>query len=124
MSFFTVINCMDGRVQLPVINYIMENYGVEYVDSITEPGPIRLLSIQADGGKIESMLDKVRISLNVHNSKGLALVGHYDCAGNPANKEEQLKQLEESRALLRQHFDSVPTVLLWVDENWQVHRVG
>ena len=39
MSFYTTINCMDGRVQLPVISYLMERFGVQYVDAITGPGP-------------------------------------------------------------------------------------
>ena len=39
MSFCTVVNCMDGRVQLPVIRYLQERFEVPYVDSITEVGP-------------------------------------------------------------------------------------
>ena len=31
MSFYTTINCMDGRVQFPVLNYLMERFGVESV---------------------------------------------------------------------------------------------
>jgi len=31
-KFATAINCMDGRVQLPVINWLMENLSVDYVD--------------------------------------------------------------------------------------------
>jgi len=38
MKFATCLNCMDGRVQLPVIHWIKENYGVDYVDMITEAG--------------------------------------------------------------------------------------
>jgi len=34
MSYCTVINCMDGRVQLPVIKYLKERFDVDYVDSI------------------------------------------------------------------------------------------
>jgi hypothetical protein len=29
---------MDSRVQLPVIQWIKENYNVNFVDLITEPG--------------------------------------------------------------------------------------
>ncbi len=38
-KFGTVINCIDSRTQLPVSNWIKENYSVDYVDTITEPGP-------------------------------------------------------------------------------------
>ena len=44
MKFYTVINCMDGRVQLPVIKYLQKRFNVEYVDSITEAGPNLVLS--------------------------------------------------------------------------------
>ncbi len=37
-TFATAINCMDGRVQLPVIAYLKSKYVVDYVDAITEPG--------------------------------------------------------------------------------------
>ena len=39
MIFFTTIKCKDGRVQLPVISYLQKRFNVQYVDSITEPGP-------------------------------------------------------------------------------------
>jgi len=39
MIFCTAVNCMDGRVQLPVINYLKERFSANYVDMITEPGP-------------------------------------------------------------------------------------
>jgi hypothetical protein len=40
MSFYTTINCMDGRVQFPVISYLMERFVVRYVDVIA---PARLV---------------------------------------------------------------------------------
>jgi len=45
MSFYTAINCMDGRVQLPVITYLQKRFGVEHVDSITAAGPNRLVTM-------------------------------------------------------------------------------
>ena len=43
-SFGTVLNCIDGRTQIPVINWIKENFNVEYVDLITEPGMDKIVS--------------------------------------------------------------------------------
>ncbi|MGI9568583.1 MAG: carbonic anhydrase, partial [Desulfobulbia bacterium] len=34
MRFCSVISCMDGRVQLPVIRYLQKRFNVDYVDSI------------------------------------------------------------------------------------------
>lgn len=37
---------MDGRVQLPVIKYLQDRFKVQYVDTITEPGPNLILAEQ------------------------------------------------------------------------------
>lgn len=58
MSFCTVINCMDGRVQLPVIRYLMDRFNVACVDSVTEPGPLRHLADEQEGAKVASMLER------------------------------------------------------------------
>ncbi len=34
---------------------------------------------------------RVEVSVNKQGSKLMAIVGHYDCAGNPVEEEEQLK---------------------------------
>ena len=39
MSFGTVIDCMEGRVQTPVNNYLSGRFGVNYVDVISAAGP-------------------------------------------------------------------------------------
>jgi Putative carbonic anhydrase len=38
MTFATCLNCIDGRVQIPVIEWITRNKGFKYVDMITKPG--------------------------------------------------------------------------------------
>ena len=44
MKFCTAVNCMDGRVQLPVISYMMDRFGADCVDVISEPGPNRIIA--------------------------------------------------------------------------------
>ena len=75
---------MDDRVQLPVIKYLQKRFDAEFVDSITEPGPNFILSEQRDSVSIQSILERLRISIERHKSIGIAVVGHHDCAGNPA----------------------------------------
>ena len=36
-TFVTALNCMDGRVQVPVYEYMKNKYNVDYVDVITAP---------------------------------------------------------------------------------------
>ena len=81
------INSMDGRVQIPVIEWLKGRYSVEYVDMITEPGPNKILSENRDSRIVESIKKRVEISIVKHNSKLIAVMGHYGCAGNPVKKD-------------------------------------
>ena len=123
MKFCTVINCMDGRVQLPVITFLQKRFNAKYVDSITEPGPNLILSKQTDSYLVESILTRLKISVEKHKSVGVAVVGHYDCAGNPAKKDEQIQHVEESIRLIRQQYKELEIIGLWVDENWEVMEI-
>ena len=121
--FFTAINCMDGRVQLPVIEYLKKRFNVEYVDTITEPGPNLILSENKDSSALQSIFYRLRISVEKHNSKGIAVAGHHDCAGNPAPKADQFEHTKLAVQLLRQQYKNIDVIGLWVDENWEVHEV-
>ena len=88
MSFYTAINCMDGRIQESVASFIKKKKNVLFVDMITGAGPIRILSNKKTGN-LESIISCIDISLKKHKSKGIAIVAHYDCAGYPVSDEEQ-----------------------------------
>ena len=123
MKFCTAINCMDGRVQLPVIKFLQWRFNAEYVDMISEPGPNLILAKQNNTQLVESIMARVDISVNKHGSVGLAVVGHYDCAGNPATKEEQITQVNEAIKHLRTTYHDLEMIALWVDEHWNVHEI-
>jgi carbonic anhydrase len=123
MPFCTAINCIDGRVQLPVIMYLQKRFNAEYVDSITEAGPGLVLSESGNPELTRSILNRLKISIEAHQSVGIAVVGHYDCAGNLAPKEEQIVHLHESVGFLLQHYPGMDIIGLWVDEEWDVHEV-
>ncbi|MCK5306796.1 MAG: hypothetical protein KAJ66_06640 [Candidatus Omnitrophica bacterium] len=123
MKFCTVINCMDGRVQIPVINYLRDRFNVDYVDSITEPGPNLILAENNNKALTESILARLKISIENHRSIGVAIAGHYDCAGNPAPKEEQVAHIRKAIEFLRQRYGEIEIIGLWVDENWKVNEV-
>lgn len=123
MRFCSVINCIDGRVQLPVIRYLQQRFEVDYVDSITEPGPNLILSEEKNADSIQAILDRLKISIESHNSVGVAIVGHHGCAGNPAPRDEQITHIRKAMKLLRQRCGSIAIIGLWVDENWEVREV-
>lgn len=123
MSFCTVINCMDGRVQLPVIRYLMERFGIEYIDSITEAGPVRFLAEQHDKAHLDSIFERVAISTEKHGSRTIAVCAHADCAGNPVDDETQKHQLQVSGDLLRSRYPEAAVIQLWIDADWGVHEI-
>jgi len=122
-KFGTAINCMDGRVQIPVIEWLKKQYDVDYVDMITESGPERLLAEEKDRMSIESIRKRLQISVTRHNSNIVAVVGHHDCAGNPTDKETQLRQISNAVRTVESWDFEVRVVGLWVDEKWEVREV-
>ena len=125
MSFCTVVNCIDGRVQLPVITFLKKRFNAKYVDNITEPGPVLILSGKGEINLVESILNRVQISIEKHGSTHIALVAHYDCAGNPKPKQTQITQLKKAISFLKGHFKDLDLsfIGLWVNENWLVEEV-
>ena len=123
MSFCTAINCMDGRTQLPVNEYLQKRFKANYVDTITEPGPNGILARQTSPQAVESIFKRVKISLEAHRSVGIAIVGHHDCAGNPVPKEAQLADIRGAMGAVRERFPDVPVIGLWVDDHWTVREI-
>src|SRR3989338_7404519 len=99
-KFATVINCIDGRVQDPVKDWIIESFGVEFVDVITEPGDDKVLS-SGSKEKIEEIKQKVEVSIQSHNSKIIVVVGHFDCAGNIAVKDDHIAEIKKGIEIIR-----------------------
>ena len=116
-KFGTSISCMDGRIQIPINNWIKKIHSVDYVDTITEPGVEKKISESIDIDKIKS---KAEISIFKHNSGLVVVSGHHDCAGNPVPREQQIEHTRRAAERLRTRFPDVEVVAVWVDENWQV----
>ena len=122
-TFATALNCMDGRVQLPVNEAVCSIFGVSYVDTITEAGIVRLLSDEIDSPQAKSALQRVQISLDKHGSRAIALAAHQDCAGNPCSDRTQQEQLRRAVAFLKGQFAVCTIVGLWIGNDW-VARVA
>ena len=110
---------MDGRVQDTVKNYMKDNYRVDYVDMITEPGPNKILADNLNIPIIENIKKRVGISVGHHGSKSIAIVGHFGCAGNPAEKQEQIKHLKEAKKTVESFGFDAEIILLWIEGGWQ-----
>lgn len=120
-EFVTTLNCIDGRVQLPVIQWIMDNNNVKYTDMITLPGMDGILADK--NSNIQDILEKITVSRNVHLTDQIFIVGHHDCLANPVNDETHKKQIIKSVNRIKGHNPSCNVTGLWVDSNSQVHAV-
>ena len=94
-KFATAVNCMDGRVQEPVIKYLKKKYGVKYVDMITGPGILKKFS-KPGAAALREIKNSVNVSVKKHGSKVIIIAGHPGCAGNPVEKKQQEKQLKKA----------------------------
>lgn len=115
-TFACAINCMDGRVQDAVKNYMKENHVVDFVDMVTEPGPNKILAESTNTPIIENIKKRVGISVQHHGAKAVAITAHFGCAGNPVEKEEQIKHLQEARKTVESFGFGAEIILLWIDE--------
>jgi carbonic anhydrase len=119
-EFATCLNCIDGRVQLPVINWITTNYDVKYVDMITAPG---IDNIIADTDNIDDILSKITISKKVHSTNQIFIVGHYDCLANPVEVETHTQQIIDSVNRIKDLYSTCNVIGLWVDSKFKVQVV-
>jgi len=122
-KFATAINCIDGRTQLPVIEYLKKRFGVDYIDVITEPAPAMILAEHKSTMQLNSIQNRLKISQERHGSEYVAVIAYHDCAGNPVDKKTQLEQIQKSIKTIRSWGFKGALLGLWVDGNWLVHEI-
>ncbi len=123
MTFCTSIHCIDGRIQEPIARYLKYTYNISYVDTITEPGSCKILAGNEDKKIMNSLIEKVKISISNHGSKLIAISGHYDCAVNPCDEKTQKEQIKESIKYLKNNYPEIKIIGLWIDNEWKINEV-
>jgi hypothetical protein len=121
--FATAINCIDGRTQRPVSEWIRIQFSVDYVDTITQPGPEAAL-IRGPANAIEVMRQNVGVSVQAHQSQLIAVAAHHECAGNPVSDDEHKAQVRAACEVIAKWGFPARIVGLWVNEWWQVEVVS
>ena len=122
-KFGTAINCIDGRTQEPVIDFMKHKYGIDGVDMVTFPGMDGILSSSGIADVIAIIRNAVSISIEKHGSRIIAVVGHFDCAGNPGNREHHYTHIDKAvQEVSSWNFD-VEIVGLYVNDKGQIEQV-
>lgn len=116
----TALNCMDGRVQWPVLQWIKEHNPIDFVDVITEAGMDGVLAKQDN---IDEILRSIHVSVNLNKSTSLFIVGHHDCRGNPVDEKSHKEEIVIAVKRLRQQWVKQDIAGLWVNNKWQVELV-
>jgi carbonic anhydrase len=124
MSVCTVINCVDGRVQLPVIGYLQQRFSVDTVDCITETAPARIFDKVADLTVLNSIFNRLNYSLQHHDSRSIAICAHAGCDGNTADAATQQRQLRRAVIFLKESYRDKDVIGLWVDDNLDVSEIA
>ncbi|OAA86459.1 carbonic anhydrase [Clostridium coskatii] len=121
-DFAVLLNCMDGRTQLPAINWIRDNFRVKYVDIISEPGIDKVICGE-DENFINSLKYKMDISINSHGASMAFIVGHYDCAANKVDKITHIEQIKKSVCIIKKLYNNIEVIGLWINENFEVEKI-
>lgn len=126
-TFFTVVGCMDGRVQDIVAALGREKFGAEYPDTITEAGIVGTLSKNAEQKFIENLKSKLLVSIDKHHSKGIIVDGHQECAGNPVDDETHKEDIRKSVEFVRNLIgNKIPVAGVFVARNshgWEAKEI-
>ena len=123
MTFCSSVHCMDGRIQEPLIAYLKTRYRKKYVDTITEAAPNRILAENKEKGLVESIFNRIEVSVKHHKSDLIAISGHHDCAGNPVSKEIQLDHIRRARDVIGKRCPDIRIVQLWINSQWEVEEI-
>jgi len=119
-KFTTAINCIDGRVQKPVAEYIQRKFGVDYVDMITEPGPNKVLAENSDTSTINSLKEKVILSVVNRKPEVIFIAAHYNCLANPTDESTQKNQLRKAVDTITSWKLPVKKIIaLWLDQTFE-----
>src|SRR5262245_61065380 len=120
--FCTAINCIDGRAQQPVWDWLRFFCNTQYADMITEPGVDRCLREGPDE-IVQRIKRNVKLSIDGHGSNVVAVVGHYDCLINPATREKHWEDITQAAKVVDSWGLPVRVVGLYVNEWLTVEQV-
>ena len=130
-TFFTTVGCMDGRAQEVVAEFGRRRFGALFPDTITEAGLVGSLAKDSpDQSLIDSIKNKLNISLEKHHSKGVIVQGHQECAGNPVEDEKHKDDIRKSVQLIKSLINSsIPVMGVFVKRpsqhpsKWEIEEV-
>jgi hypothetical protein len=121
--FGTAINCIDDRTQQVVIDHLKQNYNIDGVDMVTFPGADGFFSNMDHSEEIALIRRAVSISIEKHGSRIIAEVGHYDCAGNPGDREQHHMHIRGAMREVSQWNLHAQVIGLYLNDKREIEEV-
>ena len=92
-AFGVALTCIDGRIADVVHQELRREWGVDFVDVVTVPGPE---AVVPELPEEHAVWDALRISVQAHGSSRAAVVAHTDCAANAVDLDTRRAQVREA----------------------------
>jgi carbonic anhydrase len=124
MPFCTVISCMDGRIQRPMMDYLASKHGYDLPDTITDPGLVKALADVSDTAYLARICECIDISVYKHGSRHIFITGHHDCAGNPVSRDVQIGQLNTASQRIKAKYPECQVNTVYINEQWQCEALS
>lgn len=119
-KFGTVLTCMDGRIQSQVQEYIKNVYKVDFVDTITLAGPVQVISNNSHKKVIDNLKYRTDISVNLHKSGIIGVVGHHDCAAISCCDTDQKKHILSAVESVTTWYPQCKVIAIWINEKFEL----
>lgn len=121
-TFALCLCCIDGRIHLPLIEWVRKDANVAYVDLITEPGVDGLLA--AGGPDTDRILGTIDLTVDRHGVRLVYVSGHHDCLANPVDETEHRRHIKSAVEKLSNSRPALEIAGIWVAEDSSVVRLG
>jgi carbonic anhydrase len=126
-TFFTVVGCMDGRVQHLMEVLGQEKFNADYPDTITEAGIVRAISNNPSQDFLKRLKFKLLVSVDKHHSRGILVDGHQECAGNPVEDSQHIEDIKKSVEVIKELIEKkVPVSGVFVKRGtsgWEAEEI-
>ena len=123
IDYGTIINCMDGTIQLPAIDFVKKLWKVNRIDVITEAAPEKILSEPRDQEIINHICQNIEASLIDQHTKRLAIISHSNCDINKVSDSRKKEMLCQAVSYLKARYPGTEVVGIWFDDNIKATKI-
>lgn len=126
-TFFTVVGCMDGRIQEVVFEFGRRKFDAQFPDDITDAGIVKQIAFNPEPEYFEHFKKELMVSLVNHRSKGILVDGHQDCAGNPTDDETHktdiLKTVDFIKTIVEGKIRVIGVFVIYQNGKWRAEAL-